>query len=1255
MLTQQSDRLSNFNVVLCIKFPPLNFIRKIVFCLSLTLPIIFIGKSSVAQLQFIENKGQWDNRVSFKSDISNGAFFLQKNGFTVVLHNTDDLQNLSNRMHGHLDVDSSTISQTKNYNSKSSIPKNPSIDNIVIRSHAYRVNFIGASMNTESQPDKALATYNNYFIGNDKSKWKGGCKIYQGVTYKNMYPNIDVRYYTDAGTLKYDLIVHPGGNVDNIALRYEGVDKLEIKNKELVIGTSVGEVKELYPYTYQVEKTGRSNVDCKYVVKDNVVRFKVKNYSPDATLIIDPTLIFSSFTGSIANNWGYTATPGPDGSFFAGGIAFGTGYPTSTGAYDESYNEGLEEDANGPYDIGIIKLSPDGVNRLYGTYLGGKGNEQPHSMICDPQGNLIVAGRTSSTNFPRIDSIGPWGGYDIFITKFNATGTALIGSVKIGGTNDDGVNIKSKYSPLDGAPNGQTDGAFETRRNYGDDARSEVILDGEGNILLASCTQSSDFPVPGSPFQKYFGNNKDTVFGRQDGVILKFTPNLSGLIFSSFFGGRGSDACFVLSINPATGNLYVAGGTTSATLPGIIAGSPTEPGIGITNQGGATDGFVTEIKPDGSAIIKTIFAGTNGNDLVYGIQFDKFGFPYIMGATTGNWPVKNATFSNGNAKQFIAKLKPDLSTFLYSTTFGSNSSVPNISPVAFLVDRCQNVYVSGWGGKFNSDRQYPCAGTIGMPVTPNALKSSTDGGDFYFFVLEKDAVSQLFGSFYGQTGGFDDHVDGGTSRFDANGIIYQAMCANCGGPRTPGFFPTTPGVWAPINGSAGGCNEAAVKIEMNFGGIGASVKATINGVFDTVGCVPLTIKFIDTLAKGKMYIWDYGDISSTKKDTTFAPNNSTSHTYTKVGTYKLMLVSIDSSTCNIADTAYINVKVGNNQVVPNFFATKNQPCTNLSYIFTNTSTAVIPKFTPTSFLWNFGDGTPPVRAGLAAQQHTYASVGTYNVTLVVDDTVFCNSPDSITKQVRLAVTVQAKFESPAKGCKPYTALFKNTSLGGTDFKWNFGDGTTSTDINPSHLYANAGTYTVKLIANDTSTCNKVDSTTYTIAVYEIPTANFSAAPNPAPENTPMQFRNLSIGATNYIWSFGDGQTSMETNPLYQFTSTGTFKVCLQAINAAGCIDTFCLDVSAKILPLIDVPNAFTPGKFGKNSIIRVEGFGIGKMNWKIYNRWGQLIFSATEKSQGWDGTYKGALQPLEVYTYTLDVEFSDGKKYRKTGDITLLR
>jgi gliding motility-associated-like protein len=141
----------------------------------------------------------------------------------------------------------------------------------------------------------------------------------------------------------------------------------------------------------------------------------------------------------------------------------------------------------------------------------------------------------------------------------------------------------------------------------------------------------------------------------------------------------------------------------------------------------------------------------------------------------------------------------------------------------------------------------------------------------------------------------------------------------------------------------------------------------------------------------------------------------------------------------------------------------------------------------------------------------------------------------------------------------------------------------------------------------------------------------------------------------YLWNFGDGGSSTEENPSYQYNATGSYSAELIAYNAQNCTDTFTLTVRALVDPLLDVPNAFTPGRFGQNSIVKVAGFGIGKMDWKIFNRWGQLIFQTNNRLQGWDGTFKGKLQAMDVYVYTLDVEFTDGKKLRKTGDITLLR
>ena len=1202
-------------------------------------------------MQFIENKGQWEDGVKYRGDFSTGSFFLQEKGFRVLMHNADDLLAVSNVLHGH-----------------SLLP--PTNTPITLHSQAYDVDFLGAAPNIKRVPDKMEPGYNNYFLGSDPARWKGDCKIFQAVTYENVYPNIDVRYYSTAGNLKYDLIVRPGGNIDAIAMRYTGVDKLDVKDKELNIITSVGTVKELYPYSYQAINGKRETVECKYVVKDNVVRFKVKDYSPTSTIVIDPTLIFCSFTGSTADNWGYTATPGPDGSLFLGGIAFGANYPTSPGAFQTTYAGGAPDDVIGlGYDIAILKLSPDGSSRIYATYLGGRlGNESVHSMVCDAQGNLIIAGRSNSPSSgsgndpyplkPAGNTFGPGGNYDIVVTKFNAAGTQLIGSIKVGGAENDGVNIRGKYVTPDGDD--------VTRRNYGDDARSEVIIDASGNICVASCTQSPKFPTTPGAAQGTFGggfNDPDPNKHHyaQDGVVLKFSPDLSTVLFSTFFGGSGDDACFVLSENPLNGNLYVAGGTNSQDLPGDTVGV-----LHRDYMGGPVDGFVTELKSDGSSFIKTSYMGTSGADLVYGIKFDRLGFPYIMGTTTGAWPVVAAAFSNPNSKQFIAKLKPDLSAYVYSTIFGSTSSgvpncpsCPNLSPTAFLVDRCQNVYVSGWGGGINNGKKYSSAGTSGMPeVNPLPGIPPPDGADFFFFVLKKNAQAQLFGSHFGHYGGqIGDHVDGGTSRFDDNGIIYQAVCAcvDGGGP-----YPTTPGVWA-SNIRSGACNEAAIKIEMNFSGVGASVKATINGVIDTIGCVPLTVRFVDTLAKGKMYIWDYGDTSYHKQDTTFAPNNSTAHQYNLVGSYRVRLISVDSTTCNISDTAYVTVRVGNNIVDADFDYVKLDSCNSLRYQFTNKSTATLPKFNNQTFLWDFGDGSTPVRAGFSPPViHSFPSIGTYKVVLTVDDTAYCNEPDTAVKTVRINPNVVASFKTPAIGCVPYNAQFTNTSLGGTDFYWEFGDGTPFTLNNAptfTYLYPNVGTYKVRLAAIDTSTCNKRDTSKYfTITVSPAPTAKFTWSPQIPIANTPTQFINQSgNGASRYVWDFGDGDGSTAVNPLHQYNATGSFHAVLYAYNSANCVDSFARDVPIVIEPLLVVPNAFTPGRFGANAIVSVLGFGIGKMDWRIYNRWGQVVFRTSDRHQGWDGTFKGTIQPIDVYTYTLDVEFTDGQKLRKTGDITLLR
>ncbi|WP_416439162.1 PKD domain-containing protein [Phnomibacter sp. MR] len=1205
---------------------------------------LFVVQAQGQTFEYTENKGQWHQDVLFKGELSTGAFFLKKNGYRVLQHPPEELQAVKNALTGHglenISPKAAAAIQASNINVGESGSGNEPV--LTLRSHAYDVSFVNANAKVVFKQAKQLPGYFNYIIGNDPSKWTSNVHAFAEVWAEGMYPGIDVRYYSESGFLKYDLVLQPNARLQDVAIAYSGDVQLSLRsNGDLVVKTSIGEVVEKAPYSYQLINGQRKEISCRYVLNGNTVRIKANGYDPAQTLIIDPTLVFSSFTGSTSDNWGYTATYDAGGNLYAGGIVFGSGYPVTPGAFQTTYRGG--NNATGEvrgFDIAIMKFNATGTARIYATFLGGTGNEQPHSLIVDNANNLVMAGRTTSTDYPTTTPrLGTGGKWDIVVTKLNAAGTGLVGSVMLGGQEDDGVNIKHKYTtPVS---------ASSLQQNYGDDARSEVILDAAGNILVASCSRSGDFPITPGAIQT-------TLQGSQDALLLKFPPNLAGLLFSTYLGGNADDAAYVLAVSPA-GNIYVGGGTTSANFPGNKTGT-----VGATFQGGLADGFIAEVTATGSSLVRSTFIGTGGLDQVYGIQFDRFGFVYCMGTSTGAFPVRNAAFSQTGGKQFIAKLNNDLSAWVYSTVFGTNVGTPNISPTAFLVDRCENVYVSGWGGPVINvtpgNNSFAASGTLGLTITPDAIQSQTDGRDFYFFVLEKDATRQLFGSYFGQQNAPGDnagadHVDGGTSRFDAAGAIYQGICANC----SPGQFPITPGVVGPTNPS-GNCNQAVIKVNFDLSGIRSGVKSSIGSLDgDTSGCVPITVNFRDTVNLARSYEWDFGDGTQSITNT-----NNIAHTFNAVGSYRVRLISVDSTKCYPRDTSYVTIRIRDDIASVSAAATKLAPCESNTYRFDNLSVPFTGKpFRSNSFTWIFGDNSAPVVTGNGPVTHAFPGAGTYNVQLVLTDTNYCNAPDTFRLLLRVSPLVDARFDTPVSGCAPYAAVFSNNSLGGQQFLWQFGDGTTSTAANPVKNYTVPGIYVVKLIVVDSSTCNIIDSLQQTITVSGKPTADFSFTPLPAQENVITTFTNLSTVVPQYKWFFGDGDSLLtfrrDTTVRHQYNQTGTYNACLIAINEFGCPDTVCKPVPSIINPVIDVVSAFTPNGDGVNDRAVVFGYGVSKMMFRIYNRWGQLMYETTVPRSGWDGIFKGKPQPMDAYGYTLEAELVSGEKVKKSGSITLIR
>lgn len=751
--------------------------------LTISALILLVTKINCQTLQFTENKGQWDRKVKYAAAISNGSIFLQPSGYKILLNNQEDLTRISNYFSGH------------NTNKSSRLLDRDADNKLVLHSHAYEVKFLHAANATITAEDESLS-YSNYFLGADANHWASHCRIFSSITYKNVYPNIDIKYYESKGDFKYDFIVHPGGDVSKIQLYFDGIENLQLSEKNLLIKTSVSNVKELQPFTYQSKSALQKVVATSYVVNGNIVSFKVANYDHTQTLTIDPSIIFSSFTGSKDDNWGYCSTYDTEGNFYSGSIVFGAGFPVTNGAFETLFQGGDGTSGLGAHDVVIAKFNSSGSKLIYSTYLGGGGNEEPEAMKVNSKGELVIMGTTTSSNFPSTySSLGVGGDIDLFISILSSDGSSLNQSRKIGGSSRDGINIRAKYEgPL---------GALSIRRSYDDDCRKEIAIDDNDNIYLGACTQSSDFPVTNNAFQK-------SLFGLQDGIVLKLMPDLSTAVFSSFIGSGGEDAVFGICLNPVNKRVYIAGATTATNFPGVSSTS-----LYKNFQGGVCDGFISSISADGSVLYGSSYIGTAGNDLIYKLDVDQTGFPYIMGTTTSDvWPVVNAPFSQAKGKQFIGKLSMDLSQWMYSTVFGKGASTPDISPTAFFIDNCENVYIAGWGGGINKEG-YPNASTAGLTVTPDALQATTDSSDFYFFVLEKNATRQLYGSFFGEVGGLGDHTDGGSSRFDKNGILYLSVCANC---RKEGVFPTTPGAWSNINNANTGakCNAAAVKIDFNL-------------------------------------------------------------------------------------------------------------------------------------------------------------------------------------------------------------------------------------------------------------------------------------------------------------------------------------------------------------------------------------------------------------------------------------------------------
>ncbi len=807
---------------------------------------LFLLQNSFAQhshVEFKENKGQWKENILFKAQLPAGQIYLEQNKLTYQFYNEKDMVRMGDIHHGWI--------------------KNPMASDSILNLHAFEVEFVNA-LKAQTNPQHFCSDYENYFIGNDKSKWASEVKKYQDVAYQNLYQGIDLKLYSgDNNGLKYDFIVAPDADATQIQIKYNGQDNISInKNGQLVIATSVNTLVEEKPYAYQLINGIQKEVKCNFKLVDNILSFDFpKGYNKALPLIIDPALIFASYTGSTADNFGFTSTFDDDGNLYGGGIVYGIGYPTTLGAFQTTFN-------GGSIDIGITKFTPYGTNLIYSTYLGGASNDYPHSLIVNHNDELLIFGTTRSINFPTTLSYDftSNGGSDIFVAKLSMNGDTLLGSTYVGGTGDDGLN---KGNPL--------------KFNYADDFRGEIVVDETDNVFVVSTTQSTDFPTTAGVFQSSF------ILGdlNLNACIFKLSPDLTTLEWSSYFGGTMDDAAYSLQFDEL-GNILFTGGTKSWDLP--VSATALK-----TTLGGIMDGYITKITPDASAILACTYIGTDTLDQTFFVQLDTANNVYVLGQTNGNYPITPVgVYADSNSGQFLHKLTPNLDSTIFSTTFGSGTGNVDIAPSAFLVNECNYILISGWGGNLNSFFGLsPFSSTNGLPVTANAQQPITDGQDYYLAMFGENAGSLIYASFFGGNNS-RDHVDGGTSRFDKKGMVYQAVCASCGGAAT-NDFPTTPGAWSNTDNSPN-CNMGVFKLDLT------NLTAIADVYVTPYYCVGETVHFQNLSIGGISYLWDFGDGETS---TDFEPF----HVFDSAGTYSVMLIILDSTSCNIVDSDYVTVYI----------------------------------------------------------------------------------------------------------------------------------------------------------------------------------------------------------------------------------------------------------------------------------------------------------------------------------------------------------
>jgi hypothetical protein len=628
---------------------------------------------------FERNDGQTDARVRF---LSRGP------GYHLYLSPSDAVFVLFRRLHAQSNKHSPPQMEARS-------------DTVAVQRRAVRMRLLSANPGAEMRAAEPLPGKVNYFIGDDPARWHAAIPTFGRVLIDEVYPGIALAYYGHAGRLEFDFQVAPGADPNRIALQWEGAEKVDLtETGDLRVTVAGWQLICRKPLVYQGDQSDRREIAGSYALDSSpsavdpggspTVRFQIGSFDATQPVVIDPVLVYSTFLGGVADDIAYAVAADAQDSAYVTGSTFSLDFPTTTGV--------LQPSAAGEEAAFVTRLSPDGTQLIYSTYLGGSGVgviNEGHAIAVDPAGNAIVTGPTRSTDFPVLNPLqANLGGLtDAFISKLTPDGTALLFSTYFGGE--------------------------------GSDTPWAIALDAATNIYLTGQARSVAFPGtgPGSPQATNAGNG--------DAFVTKIDGQGTRIIYSTFLGGTASDIPHGLAVDNL-GRAYIAGNTTSTNFPTRNAIFPS--------FGGGVDGFVARLSATGSEVEYATYMG--GNLSLTGIAADTSGSAFVTGLTSStNLPITPQAFQRslaGAVDLFIAKLNPAGSAFDYLTYLGGN----NIDlPAGIVVDGGGNAYVAGR----TSSTNFPTLNPLQAQYDPSS------DNDAFLSKINPDGSALVWSTYFGAT------------------------------------------------------------------------------------------------------------------------------------------------------------------------------------------------------------------------------------------------------------------------------------------------------------------------------------------------------------------------------------------------------------------------------------------------------------------------------------------------------------------------